>query len=143
MGPEPVTDGPPTGAAELLLRAFAEKPYSYDEDRIARRLASWSDWARIPGFRVVTARGERRLLGIGWSWDSVLGSDEQPTMFGDLYTTMAEQPWSRRLVGTELVEVAVDPDARGSGVGRTLIDRLVGEGPEWLLAHPQAPAAGW
>ena len=63
-------------------------------------------------------------------------------MFGDLYTTMAEQPWSRRLVGTELVEVAVDPDARGSGVGRTLIDRLVGEGPAWLLAHPQAPAAG-
>lgn len=140
---ETSSDGPPVGTEQLLARAFAEPPYDYDEERIARRMSLWSEYAAVPGFRVDTARESGDLVGVAWSWKSVIGTADEPTVFGDLYRLIDAEPWSSRLSGTEVVELAVDPDLRGGGIGRRLLERLVGAGPAWLLTYPGADADGW
>jgi hypothetical protein len=72
-----------------------------------------------------------------------VGSADPPPLFAGLYRMLAERDDADRLRGMEVVELAVDPAARGAGVAQGLLERLLGGGPGWLLADANAPAHGW
>ena len=55
---------PPAGLLELLCAAFAEPPYEDVPALMAKRVASWPDFARSNGFRVVTAYLGDELVGV-------------------------------------------------------------------------------
>ncbi|GEM_PF-5015179 len=134
---------PPPGFFELLCRAFDEPPYADVAAKMARRLESWPAFAEVPGFRVVTAHDADQLVGACFGWDSVVNTAHTPALFAGLYERLRAKPWAGRLVGVEVVELAVDPGTRGGGVGAALVGLLVGEGPGWLLADRSAPAYDW
>jgi GNAT superfamily N-acetyltransferase len=134
---------PPEGLYELLCAAFDEPPYEDVPAKMRKRMEAWPDFAAAPGFRLVLADAGDRLVGACWGWDSAVGSDDPPPLFAGLYRLLAERGDAGRLVGTEVVELAVDPCARGAGVAQGLLDRLLGGRPGWLLADANAPAHGW
>lgn len=130
---------------ELFVGVFSEPPY--DEDP-----ANPGEWAEnrllthagFPGFRLVCATREERLLGFAYG---MLGGEQQwftRTVRERLTPGLAEL-W---LGGHgELVELAVHRDARGTGLGRRLHDaavedlRAVGARTALLVADVQAVAA--
>ena len=142
---QPSPPEPPVGLFDLLCRAFDEPPYDDVPAKMRKRMEHWGAFAAIPGFRVVTARDRRggRLLGAAFGWDEVFGTPAEPELFAGLYRRLRELPWHGRLSGSEVVELAVDPAARGLGVGQAILTRLVDDGPAWLLADDRSPAHDW
>lgn len=136
---------PPSGAADVLLAAFADPPYRYTPAAVDGRLAAWSLFRARPGFRCVQAHEGGRLVGLAWGWTSG-GLDDGPYagLYRSMRTTLGDTV--ERLTGddvVEVVEVAVTPGAQGHGVGAGLLARLTTDAPAWLLTRPDAPAAGW
>jgi GNAT superfamily N-acetyltransferase len=134
---------PPEGVYELLCAAFDEPPYEDVSTKMRKRIDAWGDFAAAPGFRVVLADAGGRLVGVCFGWDSAVGSDDPPPLFAGLYRLLAARDDADRLRGVEVVELAVDPAARGAGVAQGLLERLLGGGPGWLLADANAPAHVW
>ena len=134
---------PLSGTTALLVDAFAAPPYGYEPERLTRRMDRWASYADQPGFRVTAAHRDGRLVGIAWGWDSAVARGAGPASYQGLYDRLAAQTWADRLVGTEVVEVAVAPSEQGGGVGGLLLDGLVDEQPAWLMAWRDAPAARW
>lgn len=133
---------PPDGAQDLLAAAFAGPPYGYPPERVAGRLTAWERLLGETGFRCVEARRDARLVGIAWGWPTRGLVDG---LYAGLYRTMRDRlgPAMLLLRGTEVVEVAVSPDAQGAGIGGGLLGRLTDDGPGWLLARADAPACAW
>ncbi len=134
---------PPEDLYELLCAAFDEPPYEDVQGKMRQRLQAWPAFAAAPGFRVSVAHRDGRLVGACFGWASAVGADDPPALFAGLYRLLAARSDAHRLTGTEVVELAVDPSVRGSGVAQRLLALLLRDGPGWLLADANAPARGW
>jgi GNAT superfamily N-acetyltransferase len=121
----------------LYQRCFAEPPWSQSDfgdypDLLTRRLA-------VPGTSGLIARDANTLAGVVYGWPAPEVLPDNP-----FYRAITEGTPAEKLVSPalEVVELMVDPDHRGRGIGRALRARFVADQRSaWLCTHPRAPAA--
>jgi ribosomal protein S18 acetylase RimI-like enzyme len=120
-------------------------------DYAAWRSGVWDRHAARDGFRLVRAYDEERLVGFGYGYTGAGGQ-----WWTDHAATVLAPDVADEWLGGhfELVSIGVLETARGSGVGRTLLERLTHDLPHerWVLmttADAADPArhlyarAGW
>lgn len=131
------------GLHRLYRRCFAEPPWSESDeamDGFPARLAVDMD---RPGAGGVVAWDGARLVGAtyGRAAPAVLPDDD---FHRALTAGVPADVWPDLVApAVRVIELMVDPDDRGRGVGRDLLARYVAGYPAaWLLTHPRAPARG-
>ncbi|MFF3215589.1 GNAT family N-acetyltransferase [Streptomyces sp. NPDC002886] len=130
--------------APVYEAVFAEAPYNEGPRDVADFLERYQREHKTPGFRLVLAHDDGRLVGFayglplasttGW-WSGFLDT-ELPEEF-------TREDGRRTFV---VMELAVLADRRGHGVGRALHAALLdGVSAErvTLAVRPEAPAAAW
>lgn len=127
----------------LYRRCFTEPPWSESDEVIdgfpARLVA---DLDRV-GAGGIVARDGARLVGVtyGRSAPETMPDNDATRA---LTSGVPADVWPDLVApAVVVVELMVDPDDRGRGVGRELLSRYVAGHPAaWLCTHPEAPARG-
>nr|WP_030420299.1 GNAT family N-acetyltransferase [Streptomyces sp. NRRL F-5065] len=124
--------------------AFCAPPWNEDEERAAEFAERLPRDARRPGFTAALAFVGRSVVGFAGGWTTL-----PPFPADRCYPQAAAGLGARRtndwLCGAfEVDELAVRPDAQGSGLAGRLLEAvtaLAPEGRSWLLTSVQAPRA--
>jgi ribosomal protein S18 acetylase RimI-like enzyme len=141
-----VTDDESRAVFEVYDAVFGDQP-----DYPAWRSGIWDRHVARTGFRVARAHEGDRLVGFGYGY-----TGERGQWWTDQAARVLEPAVAEEWLGGhfELVSIGVLERARGTGVGRTLLDRLTEGLPQerWVLmttADADDPArrlyarAGW
>ncbi|MET8491507.1 MULTISPECIES: GNAT family N-acetyltransferase [Streptomyces] len=124
--------------------AFYAPPWNEDEERAAEFAERLPRDARRPGFTAALAFVGRSVVGFADGWTTL-----PPFPADRCYPQAAAGLGARRtndwLCGAfEVDELAVRPDAQGSGLAGRLLEAVTARAPEgrsWLLTSVQAPRA--
>ncbi|MFF4874738.1 GNAT family N-acetyltransferase [Micromonospora sp. NPDC000668] len=130
---------------ELYALVYAEPPYEEGPEQVSRFADGLPAEATRPGFTLVAAEDDGRLIGAAYGWTMPAGrwwlrSDQDPPADVLVADKLAVMEW------------IVTPERRGDGVGSGLMVRLLGGRPEryaTLASDPRAAArriyerAGW
>ncbi|MDX3418922.1 GNAT family N-acetyltransferase [Streptomyces sp. MD20-1-1] len=124
--------------------AFCAPPWNEDEERAAEFAERLPRDARRPGFTAALAFVGRSVVGFAGGWTTL-----PPFPADRCYPQAAAGLGARRtndwLCGAfEVDELAVRPDAQGSGLAGRLLEAVTARAPEgrsWLLTSVQAPRA--
>lgn len=96
------------------------------EDADDWRTSIWEGHRSRAGFRLATAREGDRLVGFAWGY-----TGERGQYWSDFISREVGPRVDEWIGGHfEFVELAVVPDARGRGIGRTLHDALLADLPQ-------------
>lgn len=132
--PEPTTEA--NDLAEVYRHVFAEPPYNEGDEQVREFIDNYAKQAEQPGFQLVTAREDGRLVGFAY------GSAQPPGWWWRYCDTQpAEQ--LEQAAKFAVFEWAVLADHRGQGIGRALLDLLLTGRPEpWatLTVNPAVNA---
>ena len=97
-----------------------------------------------PGFRALKLRGgDGRVVAVAYGWPAADTPPDRP-YYRALAETLGDERMRRLwdIRPFEVVELMVDPGARGQGLARQLLTHLCPtDGVSWLATHPHAPAA--
>lgn len=99
--------------------------FGHVEDAEEWRTSVWDRHRLRPGFRLVAAREDERMLGFAWGY-----TGERGQYWSDFISREVGSSVDEWIGGHfEFVELAVIPDARGRGIGRRLHDALLADLP--------------
>lgn len=130
---------------DLYSVVYSEPPYEEGPDQVERFRASLPEEMNRPGFTLITADTEGRLVGAAYGWTMVAGT----------WWSRADQDPPAPIRDADkfaVMEWIVHPDQRGRGTGSELIRRLLADRPEnyaTLASDPRSQArkiyerAGW
>jgi len=130
---------------DLYAVVYSEPPYEEGPDQVERFRSALPEEINRPGFALITANAEGRLVGAAYGW----------TMGAGAWWSRADQDPPVPIRDTDkfaVMEWIVRPDRRGRGTGSELIRRLLDDRPEkyaTLASDPRSPArkmyerAGW
>ncbi|NUO55654.1 MAG: GNAT family N-acetyltransferase [Hamadaea sp.] len=124
--------------ADVYSAAFAGPPWDESDDQVRTFVASVPDWTARDGFLAAWARDGSGIAGFAFRvrTPAPVPSNGFYGMLRDRFGTVVDD-----LAGTvEVVELAVRPDARGGGLGRTLLTTIVDGSPAWLVTRTAATA---
>jgi GNAT superfamily N-acetyltransferase len=121
-----------TEILDLVAHCFAGPPWSEGPDDVvalADRIPGWRDRAGFTGLQVRDERGTLVAAAYGW--------------FGPPEVDGTPMPGVDRDRAFHVVDLMVHAVARRRGLGRVLLDRLVGDRrPAVLVTHPDSGARG-
>ncbi|MEV5262251.1 GNAT family N-acetyltransferase [Streptomyces anulatus] len=132
------------GIRDVYARAFAAPPWNEDPagaDSYAERLAR--DALR-PGFTAAVTTAGRAVTGFATAWitPQVFPADRS---YGQVAEALGPERTRAWLCGAlEVNELAVAPEAHGTGLGAALLHAVTGPVPDgrcWLLTSVRAEAA--
>lgn len=130
---------------ELYAVVYAEPPYLEGPDEVDRFRKSVAEESLRPGFSLVAAKDDGRLVGAAYGW----------TMAAGTWWSRADQHPPPEIRDTDkfaVMEWIVESSRRSEGIGANLIRRLLVERPErvaTLASDPRSPTrqvykrAGW
>jgi GNAT superfamily N-acetyltransferase len=124
--------------AGLYAVVYAEPPYEESPEQVDRFRAGLPQEAARPGFTLVVALDDGKLVGAAYGW----------TMPAGTWWSRADRPPPGDLATVEklaVMEWIVHPDRRGEGVGLELMRRLLTGRPEGhatLASDPRSAARG-
>ena len=130
---------------DLYAVVYSEPPYEEGPDQVERFRASLPEEMNRPGFALITADSEDRLVGAAYGW----------TMGAGTWWSRADRDPPHPIRDADkfaVLEWIVHPDQRGRGTGTELIRRLLDARPEnyaTLASDPRSQArkmyerAGW
>lgn len=134
----------------LYRRCFAEPPWNEDEQDFALFTSKFAEHTSRPDVRGIVVPQGDGLAGVVYGWPSAAEVPDT-AFYASVYG--AVDPADHSLLGPpswQVVELMVDPSARGRGLGRQLLARFVeGRDLAWLCTHPDSSArrlyesAGW
>jgi GNAT superfamily N-acetyltransferase len=125
--------------ADLYERVYVEPPYnSAPKFSRARFLQRTGDQAQSPGFTLITAHQDEHLVGLAFGFSMAPGR----------WWGSASSPPQEVLNASKfaVIELLVDRQQRGHGLGQALLDALLQERPEsvaTLAAVIEADAYDW
>jgi ribosomal protein S18 acetylase RimI-like enzyme len=126
---------------DLFAEVYAEPPYHDGPQEVAEFVASFGQRALRPGFRLITAHDEGRMIGFLYghtlpadtAWWTGLLAPAAPDLTAE---------WDNRTVA--IIDFALRAGYRGRGIGRAMHDAfLAGRREEraTLLVRPEPEAA--
>lgn len=130
---------------DLYALVYAEAPYEEGPAEVDRFRQSLPEELRRPGFALVAAEDDGRLVGAAYGWTMPAGS----------WWSRADQDPTPDIHGADklaVMEWMVEPGRRGKGIGARLMRGLLEGRPEryaTLAADPRSAAwtmyrrAGW
>jgi GNAT superfamily N-acetyltransferase len=122
----------------LYALVYAEPPYEEGPEQVERFRAGLPEEVGRPGFSLVAASDDGRLVGVAYGW----------TMAAGTWWSRADRPPPEEVrdrAKLAVMEWIVAPDVRGAGIGAELITRLLEGRPEDLatLASDPRSLARW
>jgi GNAT superfamily N-acetyltransferase len=126
----------------LYALVYAEPPYREGPEQVEHFRTRFTDDAQQPGFSLVTAEDDERLVGAAYGWTMPAGS----------WWPGADDTDIAAVDKFAVLEWLVDPHYRSKGIGGRLFRHLLQDRPEplaTLAADPRSPAraiyarAGW
>lgn len=131
----------------VYAAAFAGPPYHYDQARAARAMRGLRFAATQPEAAVaLVSDPDGEVLGAAWGWVTPPGLHPPESPYADLYAQIGQAIGGAEIAHEvlpdrfELVELFTHPACQGRGLGRRLVDSVLGGRDGWLLAWPSAPA---
>lgn len=130
---------------DLYAVVYSEPPYEEGPDQVERFRSSLPEEIERPGFSMITADAEDRVMGAAYGWTMGAGS---------WWSRADRDPPDpiRQVDKFAIMEWIVHPGWRGRGIGSELIRRLLHDRPEkyaTLASDPRSQArkmyerAGW
>ncbi len=120
----------------VYLAVFSLPPYN-EGPEMANKFVEWvNDESKLPGFRMVGAYDEDRLVGFAYGYTKVAGEWWSGTNMQISATVRSADKFA-------VMEWAVLPGERGKGIGRRLMEELLADRHEpyaTLSVNPSADA---